>query len=163
MSSALIFSPGAAGPSLRLVDWRDSAACGSRPDLFFGPDGETTSQRARRERKAKAVCAACPVRAQCEALFRTLGTEHGVWAGMGEDDRGRSYAGGRSHKSAAERERLAAIREAGERECSGPCGKTKPLDDFPRHGGRCKGCLADQLRESNRLRREAREAQEKAA
>ena len=150
------WSPGAAG-ALLAWDWRSAAACAPFPALFFGADGETAAERDRRERKAKAVCAGCPVRAECWDLFRAVGAEDGVWGGLGEYDRGRSYAGGRSHKSRTERQRLEAIREAGERPCSGPCGETKPLGEFPRHGGRCKGCLSEQLTESNRRRWAARE------
>ena len=46
--------------------WQDEAACRGRDVvLFFGPDGERQPEREIRERKAKAVCAACPVRAEC--------------------------------------------------------------------------------------------------
>ena len=46
--------------------WQDEAACrGKEVVLFFGPDGERQPEREIRERKAKAVCAACPVRAEC--------------------------------------------------------------------------------------------------
>ena len=149
---------GAAGPALRaVVDWRTAAACATSPALFFGPDGETAAARDRRERKAKAVCAVCPVRAECRNLFHAVGAQDGVWGGLGEYDRGRSYAGGRSHRSRAEQQRLEAIREAGERPCSGPCGLTKPLEAFPRHGGRCRDCLSEQLTESNRRRWGTRE------
>lgn len=41
-------------------DWWDSAAClGANPDLFFAHDGGHEA------RTAKAICAACPVRAEC--------------------------------------------------------------------------------------------------
>ena len=46
--------------------WQDEAACrGREVVLFFGPDGERQPEREIRERKAKAVCAGCPVRAEC--------------------------------------------------------------------------------------------------
>ena len=121
MSAALVFSLGAAAP------------CGTDPDLFFGPDGETTTERERRERKAKAVCAGCPARPECMAWFRASGAQHGVWAGIGETDR----AG-----------------KPGERPCSGPCGLIKPPGAFPRHGGVCKPCLGDQMRKINQRRRQ---------
>src|SRR6185312_14087553 len=153
---ALAWSPGAAGPVVAW-DWRSAAACKACPGLFFGPDGETTSERERREAKAKAVCAGCPVSAECLRLFRTIGAEDGVWGGMGESDRGRSYAGTRSHKSSEERARLEAFREAGERPCSGPCGEVKPLEDFPVHGGTCRTCLSERMREINQRRRGRRD------
>jgi len=49
--------------------WQDAAACrGKEVVLFFGPDGERQPEREIRERKAKAVCAACPVRADLRGL-----------------------------------------------------------------------------------------------
>ena len=46
--------------------WQDAAACrGKDIVLFFGPDGERQPEREVRERKAKTVCAACPVQAEC--------------------------------------------------------------------------------------------------
>jgi WhiB family redox-sensing transcriptional regulator len=152
MSTALEFSPGAAGPALKTADWRAAAACKADPGLFFGPDGETASERERREAGAKALCAACPVSAECLRLFRAIGAEDGVWGGLSEADRGRSYAGSRSHKPAAERERLEAMRAAGERPCSGACGQVKPLGEFPAHGGVCRPCLSERMRAMN-LRR----------
>jgi hypothetical protein len=149
---AVAWSPGAAGPVLKTVDWRSAAACKSAPGLFFGPDGETGSERERREAKAKAVCAVCPVSAECFRLFRAIGAEDGVWGGLGEADRGRSYASSRSHKPAGERERLEAIRAAGERPCSGECGQVKPLEEFPAHGGVCRACLSQRMRAMNQRR-----------
>ena len=44
--------------------WQDAAACrGKDIVLFFGPDGERQPEREVRERRAKAVCASCPVQA----------------------------------------------------------------------------------------------------
>src|SRR6185437_12779087 len=46
--------------------WQDAAACrGTDVVLFFGPDGERQPERDIRERKAKALCASCPVRNEC--------------------------------------------------------------------------------------------------
>jgi WhiB family redox-sensing transcriptional regulator len=46
--------------------WQDKAAChGEDVVLFFGPDGERQPERDIRERKAKSLCAACPVRPDC--------------------------------------------------------------------------------------------------
>ena len=46
--------------------WQDRAACkGADVVLFFGPDGERQPERDIRERKAKALCGACPVRMEC--------------------------------------------------------------------------------------------------
>jgi hypothetical protein len=44
-------------------------------------------QRHRRERVAKAICAACPVRQPC-AVYALVHRElHGVWGGLSEADR----------------------------------------------------------------------------
>ena len=57
--------------------WRARAACAGQQDLFF--DG-------RREAKAVAICARCPVRAECEAFALATACEFGVWAGMSESE-----------------------------------------------------------------------------
>lgn len=67
------------------ADWRSAGACQQEdPDIFFpmskGP-GLVQLQR------AKAVCAGCPVRAEClEFAVRTV-QDHGVWGGTSEDER----------------------------------------------------------------------------
>ncbi len=59
------------------ADWQDVAACRSTdPDLFF-PDGENVEGIGR----AKAVCATCPVRAECLAFAVELNQSEGVWGG----------------------------------------------------------------------------------
>jgi WhiB family transcriptional regulator, redox-sensing transcriptional regulator len=59
--------------------WQDDAACrGKDTVLFFGPDGERQPERDIRERKAKAVCAACPVRALCRAAPPHAPRERGL-------------------------------------------------------------------------------------
>ncbi len=66
------------------------AACrGMDALLFFGPDGEPRAEREIREAKAKAVCAPCPVQAQC--LDYALGNSimHGIWGGLNQEERAR--------------------------------------------------------------------------
>ena len=68
--------------------WQDAAACrGEDLMLFFGPDGERQPERDIRERKAKQVCASCPVRAACLAwaLAQARNVRH-----LGRHDRGRT-------------------------------------------------------------------------
>jgi hypothetical protein len=65
--------------------------CTSDPDLWFA---ETKG----RERTAKAICQACPLRREC--LEVGLTEEHGTWGGLSREDRenviGKAYAiGGR--------------------------------------------------------------------
>ncbi len=63
--------------------WRTRAACdGTDPELFFA--GDTASVEA-----ARALCAGCPVRAQCLEAALDLGEMHGVWGGMAEGQRRR--------------------------------------------------------------------------
>ena len=64
-------------------DWRSDAAClGVDPDLFFperGGDG----------RGAKAVCAECPVTAECLDFALINSEKFGIWGGKSERERGR--------------------------------------------------------------------------
>lgn len=70
--------------------WRDAAAClGEDTELFFGCDGERETERKRREARAKAVCAACPVRDTCLGWALDRNATHGVLGGMGEEERRR--------------------------------------------------------------------------
>jgi WhiB family transcriptional regulator, redox-sensing transcriptional regulator len=58
-----------------VTGWRARAACAGQQDLFF--DG-------RREAAARAVCDACPVRAECAAFALASGPEFGLWSGMSQ-------------------------------------------------------------------------------
>ena len=57
------------------------------PELFFHPEGERGPSRARRDQAAKAVCATCPVLAQCAAHALAAREPYGVWGGLSEQDR----------------------------------------------------------------------------
>ena len=71
--------------------WRDKAACGDAdPDLFFPPDEGGKAQA----RKAKGICAGCPVRAECLEYAIRNGEHWGVWGGVAERDRRRPPAAG---------------------------------------------------------------------
>ena len=50
------------------------ACWGADPDLFFPLPGQSADP-------AKAICAACPVRAECLALARARGEQFGIWGG----------------------------------------------------------------------------------
>jgi len=67
-------------------DWRTSAACSGRTDLFFPADDEGPLSERFRVRSAFALCASCPVQARCRAAGRA-GNEHGIWGGETDDDR----------------------------------------------------------------------------
>src|SRR5262249_48418650 len=68
--------------------WQDAAACrGKDIVLFFGPDGERQPERENRERKAKAVCASCPVQAECLNYAVSRPEKYGTWGGLNEGER----------------------------------------------------------------------------
>lgn len=68
------------------LDWRRAAACRSYdPDLFFpvSPGGVSNERQAA---AAVAVCAVCPVRAQCLDFALRTRQAHGVWGGLTEQE-----------------------------------------------------------------------------
>lgn len=76
------------GPVADSWDWQRRGACRGRDSgQFFHPDGERGSSRTRRETSAKAVCARCPVRAECAAHALTVQEPYGVWGGFTETER----------------------------------------------------------------------------
>ncbi|GAB1689373.1 WhiB family transcriptional regulator [Krasilnikovia sp. M28-CT-15] len=76
-------------------DWQRLGRCRGRDSAqFFHPDGERGSSRNRREANAKAVCRACPVRAECAAHALAVREPYGVWGGFSETERLRLLAVG---------------------------------------------------------------------
>jgi WhiB family transcriptional regulator, redox-sensing transcriptional regulator len=88
--TAVQWSPGAAGPVLRLFDeltetdtgWQDRALCAETdPEAFFPDKGQPTSA-------AKRTCARCEVSAQCLAYAMDVESRpevygrFGVWGGL---------------------------------------------------------------------------------
>jgi WhiB family transcriptional regulator, redox-sensing transcriptional regulator len=72
------------------MSWQGRAACaGMDAQLFFAPDGERPQQREIREAKAKAVCALCPVRAQCLDYALRNSIRGGIWGGLNQEERSR--------------------------------------------------------------------------
>ena len=68
--------------------WQDDAACrGESLDLFFPMDGERGAGRDVRERKAKEICAQCPVRSECLDYAISRPEKYGTWGGLNEDER----------------------------------------------------------------------------
>ena len=68
------------------MNWRHLAACLKEdPELFF-PIGVSRPVRAQ-VRKAKEVCAGCPVRDPCLRWALETGVDHGVWGGLSEEER----------------------------------------------------------------------------
>lgn len=67
--------------------WRTGAArAGMGPALFF-PDGERADVAVEDVRRAKAVCAGCPVRAACLEFALVTHQDYGVWGGTSESER----------------------------------------------------------------------------
>ena len=54
--------------------------------LFFGPDGERPPEREIRERKAKVVCARCPLRAECLEYALRHPARYGIWGGLSPEE-----------------------------------------------------------------------------
>lgn len=61
--------------------WTDHAICrGADPDLFF-PIGYSAPVLQAQEDAAKAICANCPVKADCLAWALKVGEPDGIWGG----------------------------------------------------------------------------------
>ncbi len=74
--------------------WRDKAAClGEMAAAFYPPlHAEKRATRAAREHRAKAICAACPVRQQCLEQALERGERYGIWGGLTDTERSRLRA-----------------------------------------------------------------------
>jgi WhiB family transcriptional regulator, redox-sensing transcriptional regulator len=78
--------------AVRIVEertWQHRAACrGPESSLFFPPTyAERRDERDAREGRAKAICAICPVRAECLEYAVRVGEQHGIWGGLTEAER----------------------------------------------------------------------------
>jgi WhiB family redox-sensing transcriptional regulator len=69
--------PTPAGP------WIEHAACYGHKDLFFPPTDvrEHRYDRNRRIRRAKGICAVCPVKAECLEWAQSNNEQSGIWGG----------------------------------------------------------------------------------
>ena len=69
--------------------WQAKAACrGPQAAVFFPPPQfERKADRLERERRAKAICAECVVRAECLDYSLEIKEPHGIWGGMSERER----------------------------------------------------------------------------
>ena len=68
--------------------WQYAARCRtSDPELFFSPDNERGNARRARQKKAKQICAECPVLQDCRNAAIRSREGFGVWGGMSEDER----------------------------------------------------------------------------
>lgn len=66
--------PGVLSRSIRVPELDGAACTGEDPELFF-------PRYPRDARRAKAVCARCPVRLACLSTARARGEEYGIWGG----------------------------------------------------------------------------------
>ena len=69
--------------------WRSAASCrGDSATFFFAPPHfERKPEKDAREGVARALCAACPVQAQCLEHALTFREPHGIWGGLNELER----------------------------------------------------------------------------
>ncbi|MEI7887068.1 MAG: WhiB family transcriptional regulator [Actinomycetes bacterium] len=69
--------------------WQAKAACrGPQAAVFFPPPQfERKADRLERERRAKAICGACPVETDCLSYSIQIGEAHGIWGGKNESER----------------------------------------------------------------------------
>jgi WhiB family redox-sensing transcriptional regulator len=69
--------------------WQWRAACrGEDANVFFPPSHfERADEKRGRERRAKGICAACPVRIECLEYAMRIHESHGVWGGLNELER----------------------------------------------------------------------------
>jgi WhiB family redox-sensing transcriptional regulator len=76
-------------PFLRTWNWQVRAACaGMDSAIFFPPQEESNGlTRAAQVRRAKAVCAGCPVVAACLEHALQSREPYGVWGGRSEGER----------------------------------------------------------------------------
>jgi WhiB family redox-sensing transcriptional regulator len=69
-------------------DWQLSAACrGLDTAAFYHPENERGPSRMRREMRAKAVCAGCPVIQSCLRWALAAREPYGVWGGLSVEER----------------------------------------------------------------------------
>lgn len=63
------------------MSWEDRARCSQYdPEIFFDPS-------VRAERRAKSICAQCPVRLDCLDCALSVRAEFGVWGGLNGKER----------------------------------------------------------------------------
>ena len=80
-------------PVSSVWDWQLQAACRNADSrLFFGCANENWQVRNERERRAKALCARCPVQQECRAYALQVVEPYGIWGGLNAHEREASSA-----------------------------------------------------------------------
>ena len=72
------------------LTWQQTGACrdaGSQSDFYPPMHSERKPERLARERRAKSVCAACPVQVQCLEHAVAADERYGIWGGLNQDER----------------------------------------------------------------------------
>ncbi len=84
------------------LGWQYRAACrGEDSNMFFAPNYfERKEEKEAREAKAKAICATCPVRAECLDYALRTREPHGIWGGLNEAERKAMIRERERHRSA---------------------------------------------------------------
>jgi WhiB family redox-sensing transcriptional regulator len=69
--------------------WQIKASCrGPQAAVFFPPPQfERKDEKLERESRAKAICAACPVKRDCLDYAVSIREVHGIWGGLNEAER----------------------------------------------------------------------------
>lgn len=76
------------GPVADLWEWQYQGACRNLDtEQFFHPEGERGGTRRRRDDAAKAICAQCPVIAECRKYALAAQEPYGVWGGLTQEER----------------------------------------------------------------------------
>lgn len=74
-------------------EWQGRGLCLSADNAdFFHPQNERGLARVRRDRRAKTICAACPVRLECADYAIRAHEPYGIWGGLTEEEREDIYA-----------------------------------------------------------------------
>jgi WhiB family transcriptional regulator, redox-sensing transcriptional regulator len=69
--------------------WQEVGACRNGPASDFYPPMHTERKHERlaRERRAKSVCASCPVRVECLEHAIAVDERYGIWGGLNQEER----------------------------------------------------------------------------
>lgn len=99
--------PPPAEAEVNLIDFHIQGACGAFPELNW------MSRSQLEQAECKAVCAHCPVLAQCRTWGLTKGRDEcGVWGGLTKEER-RRHAGRSRAEKTAQRPDVVAVRGQG--------------------------------------------------
>jgi WhiB family transcriptional regulator, redox-sensing transcriptional regulator len=80
-------------PIFESYEWQWEGACmGVDSSVFFAPEAERGAKRHRREERAKALCATCPVIKRCREHALQAQEPYGVWGGLTELERAQVIA-----------------------------------------------------------------------